>query len=146
MLVKEMRAITAYLRELFPDCTTALSEPTRPASGLWVVRHERVTASPLTGAVNDVNREYTVIVHHENEETAIEQMDTFHKAVMGRAVAHNDGVAVRFTGLGYSSPVKLDGGLYGLVGMLTTQTLSPTDTAEGYPVEPLVMGVHSHFN
>ena len=145
MVLDEMRAIAAYIRGLFPGCVTALSVPTTPVSGLWIVRHERVNTSQMSGAVMDNKRDYTVITHHESEETAIAFMDTLHKRVMRGAKVDGGGVTVRLTGFGYASPVRLDGGLYALVGTLTTQTLTPTGTAEDYPTEPLMAGVTTNF-
>lgn len=144
-VLNELRAITNDLRALFPGCTTALTIPTKPVSGLWVVRHENVKAEQISAGVDEITREFTVIVHHELEEVVIEQMGTFHERVRAGHTANGDGVAVRYTGLGFSSPVKLDGGLYALLGTLKTTCRALTEAARDYGTEPLISGVHANI-
>ena len=134
--------MTDFLKALTPGCTTALAHPTRPVSGLWVVRHESVRAEQISAGADETTREFTVVIYHQSEETALEHMDALHQRVKVRDVVHGDGVAVHLSGLGFSSPVKLDGGLFALLGTLKTACRTLTDEAQGYGTEPLIAGVN----
>jgi hypothetical protein len=135
--------LTDFLKALTPDCTTALAHPSHPVSGLWVVRHESVQAEQISSGADETTREFTVVLYHQSEETVLAHMDALHQRVKAGDIARGDGVAVRLSGLGFSSPMKLESGLFALLGTLKTTCRTLTSDAQGYGTEPLTAGVHT---
>jgi hypothetical protein len=142
-LLDELRAVTAYIGEAIPDCQTALTHPTRPVSGLIVVRHDGVNAEQVASGALEFSRTLNVVVYHESEESTITRMDALHHSIANTSRATNAKAVVRFTSLTFGAPVKLDGGLFALMGIMKIHSYERTERAKTYGTEPLIAGVHA---
>ncbi len=142
-LLNELRAVTAYIGAAIPDCQTALTHPTRPVSGLIVVRHDGVNAEQVSAGALEFSRTLNVVVYHASEETTISRMDELHHSIANTPQATGTNAVVRFTGLTYGAPVRLDGGLFALMGIMKVRCFEPTESVQKYGTEPLIAGVHA---
>jgi hypothetical protein len=142
-LLDEMRAITAFIRTTIPGSTTAFVHPTKPVSGLFVVRHNSVASARVTAGVTQLTRTLQVVLYHGSTETAFEQMDALHRAIGNTPKITDNETCVEITSLSFGSPVKMETGLFGLVGTMGIRSHAVTEDAQKYGTEPLIAGVHA---
>lgn len=117
-----------------------------PVSGLIVVRHDGVSAELVSAGALEFSRTLNVVVYHEAEASALSRMDTLHKHIGNQPYATGETTRVRFINLTYGAPVKLDGGMYALMGVMRIRSYEQTEQAKTYGTEPLFAGVHASIS